>query len=407
MSIDAEINRAARGLSKTLIAIRRDIHQHPELGFQERRTSQKIVETLKSVGLDRVQSGVAKTGVVGVLQGGPARNATHSVAGGRAAHTVALRADMDALPITEANQVSYRSRTPGIMHACGHDGHVTMCLGAAMILKKIQARIPGAVKFIFQPAEELLDGARAMIRAGALNDPDVEAIFGMHISPRMPYGVVGASAGPIMAAADRFAITVYGKGGHGAQPENCTDPILIAHQIYSGIQGIERNLAGPDVRVISVCSLHAGTAFNVIPGSAEMMGTVRTYDVRVQDEIIRRMRAVVKGISGAHGGRCDLVYRKGLPVTCNDARLVEIVHAAGRALKAPVGDNVLTMGAEDFALYTQKVPGAFMELGVQKCPAQPSYHHCRFDFDDRILSMGAAMMARCALLFLEQGGLGR
>jgi len=396
MSLDAEINRLARGLGKTLIAIRRDIHQHPELGFQEQRTSRKIVEILKSVGLDRVQSGVAKTGVVGVLQGSK-----------RAAHTVALRADMDALPIMEANQVPYKSQTPGVMHACGHDGHVTLCLGAAMILKKIQARIPGAVKFIFQPAEELIGGARAMIRAGVLNDPDVEAIFGMHVSPRVPYGVVGANAGPIMAAADIFTITVHGKGGHGAQPEKCTDPILIAHQIYSGIQGIERNLAGPDVRVISVCSLHAGTAFNIIPGTAEMMGTVRTYDVRVQDEIIRRMRAVVKGISGTHGVLCDLVYRKGVPATCNDARLVEIVHAAGRALKMPVGANVLTMGAEDFSLYTQKVPGAFMDLGVNKHPNQPSYHNSRFNFDDRILATGAAMMARCALLFLEQGGLGR
>ncbi|MFH1477721.1 MAG: amidohydrolase [Verrucomicrobiota bacterium] len=397
MSINAEINRAARGLGKTLIAIRRDIHQHPELGFQEKRTSRKIVEILKSVGLDRVQGGVAQTGVIGVLRGG------------RASRTVALRADMDALPIVEANQVSYKSQTPGVMHACGHDGHVAICLGAAMILKKIQTRIPGAVKFIFQPAEELLQrsGARAMIRAGALNDPAVEAIFGMHISPKIAYGVIGASAGPIMAAADVFTIKVQGKGGHGAMPEKCTDPILMAHQIYSGIQGIERNLAGPDVRVISVCSLHAGTAFNVIPGTAEITGTVRTFDARVQAEIIRRMHAVAAGISRTHGGRCDLVYQKGVPTTCNDARLVEIVHAVGLALKTPVGKNVLTMGGEDFSFYTQKVPGMFMELGVQKDPEQPSYHHCRFDFDDHILATGAVMMARCALLFLERGGRGR
>ena len=397
MAIDSEINRLARGLNKTLIAIRRDLHQHPELGFQEHRTSRKIVEILKAAGLDRVQGGVAGTGVVGVLQGGQGK-----------ARAVALRADMDALPITEANRVPYRSQTSGIMHACGHDGHVALCLGAAMILKRIQARISGSVKFIFQPAEELLTlgGAQAMIRAGALNDPDVEAIFGMHISPRVPYGVVGASAGPIMAAADIFTITVHGKGGHGAQPEKCADPILIAHQIYGGIQGIERNLAGSDVRVISVCSLHAGTAFNVIPGTAEIMGTVRTYDARVQEKIIRRLRAVVKGVAGTHGVRCDLVYRKSVPALCNDAGLVAIAHAAGRALKSPVGNNVLTMGAEDFALYMQKVPGAFMELGVQKHPAQPAYHNNRFDFDDRILSTGAAMMARCALLFLEKGSRG-
>lgn len=396
MSIDADINRAARGLSKTLIAIRRDIHRHPELGFQEQRTSRKIVEILKSLGLDRVQAGVGQTGVVGVLQGSR-----------RAVRAVALRADMDALPILEANQVPYKSLVPGIMHACGHDGHVALCLGAAMILKKIQARIPGAVKFIFQPAEELLGGARAMIRAGALNEPAVDAIFGMHVSPMVPYGVVGASAGPIMAASDKFAIKVHGKGGHGAQPENCTDPILIAHQIYSGIQGIERNLAGPAVRVISVCSLHAGTAFNIIPDTAEMMGTVRTYNVLVQAEIIRRMRAVVQGVAAIHGARCDLVYRKVVPVTCNHAKLVAIVHAAGRALKTPVGDNILTMGGEDFSFYTQKVPGVFMELGIRKDAAQAMYHHCRFDFDDRILATGAAMLARCALLFLEQGGLGR
>ncbi|MBI2438974.1 MAG: amidohydrolase, partial [Lentisphaerae bacterium] len=337
MLLNAEIRREARRLSKTLITIRRDLHQHPELGFQERRTSRIIVEILKSAGLAHVQSGVAQTGVVAVLRGGRRR----------ASHTVALRADMDALPITEASQVPYKSQTPGVMHACGHDAHVAICLGAAMILKKIQTRIPGNVKFIFQPAEELVSrsGARAMIRAGALDNPDVEAIFGLHVNPRNPYGLIGASAGPIMAAADVFTITVHGKGGHGAHPEHCSDPILIAHQIYGGIQGIERNLAGPDVRVISVCSLHAGTAFNVIPDTAEMMGTVRTFDARVQAEIIRRMRAVVKGAAATHGARCDLVYRKGLPATHNDARLAEIVRAAARALKVPLGDNVLTMGA--------------------------------------------------------------
>ncbi|MDD5677359.1 MAG: amidohydrolase [Kiritimatiellae bacterium] len=398
MSMDKEINQQARALGKTIIDIRRDLHSHPELGFQEKRASRKIVEILNSIALDRVQAGVAKTGVVAVLQGGMRR---------AGAHTVALRADMDALPIMEANATPYRSQTPGIMHACGHDGHVALCLGAAMILKKIQARIPGTVKFIFQPAEEILEhgGAQAMIRAGALDNPDVEAIFGMHVSPKIPYGVIGASAGPIMAAADIFTVTVHGKGGHGAHPEHCADPILVAHQIYSGIQGIERNLAGPDVRVISVCAIHAGTAFNVIPGSAEIKGTVRTYDARVQDRIIRRLRAVVKGIAAIHGVRCTLMYRKSVPATSNDARLVEVAHAAGHALKTPMAANILTMGGEDFSFYTQKVPGTFMELGVKKHPDQPLYHNNRFDFDDRILATGAAMMARCALLFLEQGGL--
>lgn len=398
MSLDAEINRLARTLSKTIVAIRRDIHRHPELGFQERRTSRKIVEILKSVGLDRVQPGVGKTGVVAVLQGGLRRQKSH---------TVALRADMDALPLEEANTVDYRSQNQGVMHACGHDGHVALCLGAAMILKKIQDRVPGAVKFIFQPAEEIVSngGAQAMIRAGALRNPDVEAIFGMHVSPNIRYGAIGASAGPIMAAGDLFKITVHGKGGHGAFPEHCADPILVASQIYSGIQSIERNLAGLDVRIISVCSMHAGTAFNIIPGSAEMTGTVRTYDARVQELIIRRMRAVVNGIAMVHGVRCRLMYRKGQPATSNDARLVECVHAAGNALGVPIRANVQMMGTEDFSLYTQKIPGMFMELGVQKGPAQPPYHNCRFDFDDRILSTGAAMMARCALLFLQQGGL--
>ncbi len=391
-SLARDIRKIAASIRPALIAIRRDLHQHPEIGFQEHRTCRKITAQLRTLKLDQLLSPVAKTGVIGLIKGGSK--------GGK---TVALRADIDALPIEEANRIPYRSRNPGLMHACGHDGHVAMVLGAAMILKRLQSRIPGAVKFLFQPAEEGSDGADAMIRAGALRNPKVDAIFGMHLHATQDYGATGISAGPIMAAADRFHVRIIGRGGHGAHPEICTDPLLAAHRIYQEFHAIGQTaLKGPDARVISICALHGGTAFNIIPDSCELIGTVRTLDPRVQATIIRRMRTILRGIELTHGVRCEFKYHKGYPMTVNDAALCKVARAAATDLRIPVRRFEVTMGAEDFAMYQKIVPGAYIDMGIRKSPHQASLHNNHFDFDDRILATGAALLANCALWFLEE-----
>lgn len=391
MSLDSEIKSLAEALRGKLTAIRRDFHQYPEVGFQENRTAAKVAEYLRNLGLDWVQTGVAKTGVVGLLQGG---------ADGK--KVVALRVDIDALPMEEANRVPYRSRHPGVMHACGHDAHTTIGLGAAMVLKRLQAKIPGSVKFIFQPAEEVLGagGAQAMVRAGVLEHPKVDAIFGIHVHPDVPFGEIGLSAGPIFSAADTFHVRIIGKGGHGALPENCIDPLLIAHQIYQAFQGIERNLAGHDVRVISICSMHAGHAFNVIPPTAEFSGTVRTFDPRVRARIMGHMQRAVRGAALTHGAKCTLVYTKGGSAVVNDQALTEIARQAVGALKLPLRASAVSMGSEDFSYYQQKTPGAYLELGIRKSSNQPGFHNNRFDLDEKILPVGVALYARCAIAAL-------
>ncbi len=390
MNINKEILTSAAAFSKRLIAIRRDLHQYPELGFQEQRTCRKITQQLRQIGLDQLLAPVAKTGVIGILQGG--RQGTK---------TVALRADIDALPVEETNSVSYRSRVRGVMHACGHDGHVAMVIGAAMILKRLQSHIPGNVKFLFQPAEEGLGGAEAMIQAGAMRDPKVDAIFGMHISVRQDYGVLGISPGPIMAAADRFQLHIIGRGGHAAHPELCVDPLLAAQQIYQGLQSIGRNLKGYDPHVLSVCTLSGGTTFNVIPTTAEMLGTIRTFDQKVRNTIIRRMRQIILGVETGFGVRCEFHLMRGYPVVSNNAALTKLSSRAAAELRIPVKKFELTMGAEDFSTYQKFAPGVYIDLGIRKNADQPPLHSNRFNFDDRILARGAALMARCALLYLE------
>lgn len=386
-----DIQTIADAIEPTLIAIRRDLHQYPEIGFKEHRTCRKITARLRALKLERVLAPVAGTGAIGLLRGG---------SGGK--KTVALRADIDALPIEEANRVPYRSKIAGMMHACGHDGHIAIVLGAAMILKRLQPYIPGAVKFIFQPAEEGAGGADAMIAAGALRNPKVDAIFGMHVSVSQKYGAAGISAGPIMAAADRFQVRVIGRGGHGAHPERCSDPLLAANRIYQEFHAIGNVLKGYDARVISICAMHGGTAYNIIPDSVELLGTVRTLDAGVRRTILRRMRQILRGIQVTHGVRCEFNYGQSYPVTRNDARLAALAREAARELGMPVRDFVLTMGAEDFSMYQQRVPGAYIDLGIVKPAQRPAFHNSRFDFDDRILAEGAALMACCALFYLEK-----
>lgn len=386
----AEIRHIAQQLAPRITALRRDFHAHPELGYEERRTCRRIAAALKSYGLDRVRAPVAGTGVVGLLAG--------RMGGGQ---TVALRADIDALPVHEENRVPYKSRSPGVMHACGHDAHAAMCLGAAMILSRLRDRFAGGVKFIFQPAEEKLGGAEAMIRAGALDNPSVAAIFGLHVMPEIEFGTLSTSPGPAWAATDRFKIEIAGRGGHAAWHAKCIDPILAAHAVYSGLQSIQRNLLGTDARVISVSVFNSGTAFNIVPDKAFLEGTVRTFDKRVQATIIRRMRAIVRGVASAYGAKGKLNYEKNVPATVNDEKADGLMRQAARLMGRPVKPAMPSMGGEDFAFYQLRVPGAISRLGACLPGRTLSLHSSRFDIDERILPIGSSILAQCALLALE------
>jgi len=391
MLFNNKIRKIAAQFSGKLAQTRRAIHACPEIGFAEKQTCREITGLLKHVGLNQIRSPVAGTGVVGLLLGGKGRG-----------RTVALRADIDALPIQEENNIPYKSRNPGVMHACGHDAHIAMLIGATMILKRLQEEIKGQVKFIFQPAEECLGGAASMIRAGCLANPKVDAIFGLHVAPELDFGTISCKAGPIWAACDSFEIEILGRGGHAAYHFKCIDPVLVANEIYVGLRNIERSLKGTDARVISVCSIHGGTAFNIIPDRIVMKGTVRTFDRGVQATIMKRMREIVAGISSAHGAKWKISYQKGVPATVNDAGMNDVIIRAAREMGQPFVTAVPQMGGEDFSCYQQLIPGAIAKIGFGTRKQTPDLHNSRFDVDDRILPVGAAFLACCALIGLEE-----
>jgi amidohydrolase len=265
----------------------------------------------------------------------------------------------------------------------------------------LQNNIKGQVKFIFQPSEEKINGAARMIRAGALERPRAEAIFALHVDPEIDFGKISCVDGPIYAAADRFAIEIIGRGGHAANHYLCIDPISVANQVYSGLQSIERNLHGWDARVISVCSIHGGTAFNIIPDRVTMEGTVRTYDKKAQAVIIRRMREIVAGIAAAHGAKWKISYAKGVPATVNHQKMARLFREAARAMGSPIVNKAPGMVAEDFSCYQQKIPGAMAMIGIRTRKNCPSLHNNHFDAGDRILPLGAELLAKCALAGLH------
>ena len=377
------VDRIAR-MHAELTEWRRDLHAHPELGFEETRTSDLVAAKLAAFGCE-VHRGLGKTGVVGTLRFGAS------------ARSVGLRADMDALPIEEVGACEHRSRHQGKMHACGHDGHTTMLLGAARYLAETR-NFDGSVHFIFQPAEEGMGGATAMVEDGLFEKFPCDAIFGMHNRPGLPIGHFAVRAGPMMAAGAFFDIRITGKGAHGARPETGIDSVMVAAHIAIALQTIvSRNAPPVETAVLSVTKIHAGDAYNVIPQTAQLAGTVRAFSRDVMALIEASMRRIAKGVAGAFGATAEVDFRFLFPPTVNDAR--EADFAAGICAGLVGAQNVernppLIMGSEDFSLMLEKVPGCYINIGNGVGEGGCEVHNPAYDFNDAALPLGASFFAR-------------
>lgn len=370
-----------------LTAFRRDLHAHPELGFEERRTAARVVEALKVAGVDQIHEGIGKTGVVALVHG----------RGGAGGRMIGLRADMDALPMTEENDFAWRSATKGLMHGCGHDGHTTMLVGAARYLAATRA-FDGTAALIFQPGEEGFAGAKEMIDDGLFDRFPVESVYAMHNWPALPAGTIGINSGPMMAAADRIEIVIEGRGGHGAHPYLAVDPVLVAAHVITAVQSlVSRNVSPIDNAVVSLCAMQAGdpAAYSVIPREARLVGTVRTFRRDVQDMIEERLGRLVESVAVGFGATARLKYKRSYPATINSEREAEF---AARVAASLVGDAKVerrlppSMGAEDFSFMLQVKPGAYLRLG-QGGEGGCFLHNSRYDFNDDVLPLGAALFA--------------
>jgi len=379
-----------RRWSDEFTKIRRDLHAHPELGFEEHRTARLIGDQLAAFGIEH-HSGVGRTGIVAVIRGA-------TDASGR---RIGLRADMDALPMQEENDVAYRSRYDGRMHGCGHDGHTTMLLAAARYLHDTR-NFDGTAYLIFQPGEEGHAGVKAMIDDGLFERFPAERVFALHNWPALPPGKIGITPGPAMAAADRIEIVIDGRGGHGAHPHIAVDPVLVAGHVITAVQSIvSRNVSPLDTAVISLCAMQAGNpgAMSVIPAHARLVGTVRTFRPRTQDMIEARMRELVGSIAAAFGARAQLTYERVYPPTINHDQDAQFAADVAETL---IGrDNVVrnldpSMGAEDFSFMLQARPGAFARLGQGGAEHGCFLHSSRYDFNDSVIPLGAGYLAALA-----------
>ena len=381
------VNRVA-DLQPDIQAWRRDIHQYPELLYDVHRTAAFVADRLREFGCDEVATGLGKTGVVGVIKGkkGPASGEIK---------VIGLRADMDALPIEEATNLPYASKTPGKMHACGHDGHTAMLLGAARYLAETR-NFAGQAVVIFQPAEEGGAGAAAMIKDGLMDRFGIEQVYGMHNGPGIPLGAFAIRHGPIMASTDAVDIRIEGHGGHASRPHKCIDPVLVGAQLIAELQQIvSRNVDPLDSAVISICEFHAGTARNVIPQTAELHGTVRTLTADVRELVEKRVHEVVKGIAQISRAKIDLVYERGYPVTVNHAAQTDFAAKIAREVagEANVHETPPLMGGEDFSYMLEARPGAFILLGNGNTAG---VHHPNYDFNDAAIPAGITYWARLA-----------
>jgi amidohydrolase len=376
------INRVA-DLQPDIQAWRRDIHQHPELLYDVHRTAAFVADRLREFGCDEVATGVGRTGVVGVIKG---RKPAHAAGGIK---VIGLRADMDALPIEEETELAYASKTPGKMHACGHDGHTAMLLGAARYLAETR-NFAGDAVVIFQPAEEGGAGAAAMIKDGLMDRFAIDQVFGMHNGPGLPIGSFAIRSGPIMAATDAIDIRIEGVGGHAARPHKCIDSVLVGAQLVTALQSIVSRTVDPlEAAVVSICEFHAGHARNVIPQTAELKGTVRTLTAEVRELVEKRVREVVAGVAQMTGAKIDLDYERGYPVVVNHASQTDVATRVAKEIagEANVHELPPQMGAEDFAYMLESRPGAFIFCGNGD---SAGLHHPAYNFNDDAIVFGTS-----------------
>jgi amidohydrolase len=374
-------------------ALRRDFHRHPELGFQEVRTAHIVAKELISLGL-KVSQGVAETGVIAMIEGA------------QAGPMVLLRFDMDALPISEETGTEYASEFSGIMHACGHDGHVAIGLTVAKLLNYHRLELAGSVKLVFQPAEEGLGGAKRMIEAGVLENPRPDYCLACHVWNEKPTGWIGITYGPIMAAGEIFHVRITGKGGHGAVPNYSIDPVLASAQVIVALQSIvTRNISPLQSAIVSVTMVRGGDAFNIIPSFVEMQGTIRSFEPDVRKMVIERFQQIVKQVAGAFGCQSTIEITSVTPAVINDIDLSRRVQNLAAQLLPGVdlAKGFKTMGSEDMAFFMQDIPGCFIFIGSAK-PEKgltAAHHHPRFDFDEQVLSTASALLAAATVDLLK------
>jgi amidohydrolase len=386
---------ALRAYHTDLKNVRHELHQNPELGFEEHFTAELVAKQLARFGVDEIHRGIGKTGVVAVIQGNAKAQSGQKYA------AIGLRADMDALPMQEDNTFAHKSTKPGLMHGCGHDGHTAMLLGAARHLAATR-NFAGTVYCIFQPGEEGYAGAKAMIEDGLFERFNCDAVFAMHNWPGLPVGTLAVRSGPVMAAADRIKIQVTGKGGHGAHAYQAIDPVVVAAHIITATQSIVSRSVNPlDSAVVSLCAIEAGNlnAMSVIPGKATLVGTVRTFKASTQDMIEAKLKVLVESVASAFGATATLEFERIYPATVNTVDEAafglnvaqELVGSANA-----IGDLDPSMGAEDFSFMLQKKPGAYFRIGQGGAESGCFLHNTRYDFNDEILPLGAALFVRLA-----------
>ncbi|MDG2990225.1 amidohydrolase [Candidatus Synechococcus calcipolaris G9] len=393
--LTCRLRPAVQALQADLVQWRRHLHQRPELGFREHLTAEFVSQKLTQWGISH-RSGVAQTGIVAIIPGD------------RPGPVLGIRADMDALPVTEENQVPYRSQHEGVMHACGHDGHTAIALGTAKYLSE-HRNFAGTIKIIFQPAEEGPGGAKPMIEAGVLDAPKVDGIIGLHLWNFLPLGTVGVRSGPMMAAAEFFECQIIGKGGHGALPQHTIDTVLVTAQVITALHTIvSRNVDPLETAVISIGSVHAGTAKNVIADTANLCGTVRYFNPDLGEWLPTRIEQVIAGVCQSHGARYKFNYTRLYPATVNDVKMANLVQSVAETvmeLPAGVTPHCQTMAAEDMSFFLQAVPGCYFFLGSANSNLGMDFphHHPRFDFDETALGIGVELFIRCVERFCGLG----
>ncbi|MEY2978868.1 MAG: M20 metallopeptidase family protein [Prochlorotrichaceae cyanobacterium] len=397
--IQLRVRPSIAALQEQLVRWRRQFHQYPELGFQEHQTAAFIHDRLQEWGIDH-EVGVAETGVVATIPG------QHP------GKVLAIRADMDGLPVQELNEAPYRSQIPGQMHACGHDGHVAIALGTAYYLSQ-NPDFRGTVKLIFQPAEEGPGGAKPMIEAGVLQNPTVDAIVGLHLWNNLPLGTVGVRSGPLMAAVESFEVTLQGRGGHGAMPHQTVDAIVVGAQVVNALQAIvSRNVDPVQSAVVTVGAFNAGQKTNIIADQAHLKGTVRYFNPQYEGFFAKRIEGTIAGICQAHGASYQLNYQPLYPPLINDDRMTHFIRSVAESvLETPAGivPDCQTMGGEDMSFFLQAVPGCYFFLGTANLSLGLSHphHHPRFDFDETALAWGVELFVRCVEQFESGSEVGK